>query len=90
MEEPRKVNPKCRSECPKEWPEWSNWLAPGLHGRVRWRFSVLPVDILFASGRRTVTTWLRAAGVTDDQRRLATPAENVPPGSKPRDIGRLK
>jgi len=27
---------------------------------------VLLLGILFASGRRTVTTWLRAAGVSDD------------------------
>ena len=32
----------------------------------RWRLPVLLVGILFAHGRRTVTTWLRAAGVSDD------------------------
>ena len=57
---------KCRWECPEQWSEWSEWLAAGLHARSRWRLPVLMVGILFASGRRTVTTWLRAAGVSDD------------------------
>jgi hypothetical protein len=57
---------KCRWECPDQWSEWSEWLAVGLHARNRWRLGVLMVGILFASGRRTVTTWLRAAGVSDD------------------------
>jgi len=37
-----------------------------LHGRCRWRLPVLLTGILFAVGRRTVASWLRAAGVTDD------------------------
>ena len=57
---------KCRWECPEQWSEWSGWLAAGLHARNRWRLPVLLTGILFASGRRTVTTWLRAAGVSDD------------------------
>jgi len=52
--------------CPNEWSEWSGWLAAGLHARNRWRLPVLLVGILFAHGRRTVTTWLRAVGVSDD------------------------
>ena len=42
------------------------WLSAGLHARHRWRLPVLMVGILFAGGRRTVTTWLRAAGISDD------------------------
>ena len=57
---------KCRWQCPNEWSEWSKWLSAGLHARNRWRLPVLVVGILFAQGRRTVTTWLRAAGVSDD------------------------
>ena len=39
----------------------------GLHdARHRWRLPVLLVGMLFARGRRTVTTWLRAAGISDD------------------------
>jgi hypothetical protein len=57
---------KCRWQCPEDWSEWSQWLAAGLHARNRWRLPVLLVGILFAHGRRTVTTWLQAAGVSDD------------------------
>ena len=57
---------KANWQCPSEWSEWSQWLAAGLHARNRWRLPVLLVGILFARGRRTVTTWLRAAGVSDD------------------------
>jgi hypothetical protein len=53
-------------QCPSDWCEWSEWLAAGLHARNRWRLPVLLAGILFAQGRRTVTTWLRAAGVSDD------------------------
>jgi hypothetical protein len=57
---------KCRWQCPENWSDWSQWLAAGLHARNRWRLPILLVGILFAHGRRTVTTWLRAAGVSDD------------------------
>ncbi len=60
------ANSKCRRECPEQWSEWSEWLAAGLHARNRWRLPVLLTGILFANGRRTVTTWLRAAGISDD------------------------
>jgi hypothetical protein len=60
------ANSECRWQCPEQWSEWSEWLAAGLHARNRWRLPVLLVGILFAGGRRTVTTWLRAAGVSDD------------------------
>jgi hypothetical protein len=60
------VRSKCRWDCPQEWSEWSEWLSAGLHARNRWRLAVLLTGMLFASGRRTVTTWLRAAGVSDD------------------------
>ena len=60
------ANSECRWKCPEQWSEWSEWLAAGLHARSRWRLPVLLVGMLFAGGRRTVTTWLRAAGVSDD------------------------
>jgi hypothetical protein len=50
-------------QCPNQWCEWSEWLAAGLHARNRWRLPILLAGILFAHGRRTVTSWLRAAGV---------------------------
>jgi hypothetical protein len=52
--------------CPSEWNEWGEWLAAGLHARNRWRLPVLLTGILFARGRRTVTTWLRAVGIRQD------------------------
>jgi hypothetical protein len=54
--------------CPKEWSDWSDWLAAGLHGRCRWRLPILLGGILFAGGRRTVASWLRAAGISTDWR----------------------
>jgi len=66
MEEPRMAYSKCRWECPDQWSEWSQWLAAGLHARNRWRLPVLLMGMLFANGRRTVTTWLRAAGIAND------------------------
>ena len=51
---------------PDQWTEWSIWLAAGLHARNRWRLPVLMMGMLFANGRRTVTSWLRAAEITDD------------------------
>ncbi len=60
------ANSRGRWECPEQWSEWSDWLAAGLHARNRWRLPVLMTGMLLASGRRTVTTWLRAAGVSDD------------------------
>jgi hypothetical protein len=60
------AKPKCRWACPEQWSEWSEWLAAGLHARHRWRLPLLLVGMLFAHGRRTVTTWLRAAGISAD------------------------
>ena len=57
---------KSNWQCPNDWSEWSEWLAAGLHARNRWRLPVLLTGILFARGRRTVTTWLRAVGIRDD------------------------
>lgn len=51
---------------PIEWQQWVDWLAAGLHGRNRWRLSLIMMGIIFARGRRTVTTWLRAVGITDE------------------------
>ena len=59
---------KANWQCPSEWSEWSEWLAAGLHARNRWRLPVLFTGILFAVGRRTVSSWLRAVGVSDDFR----------------------
>jgi hypothetical protein len=51
------------NQCPQDWSEWMEWLGAGLHGRCRWRLPILLCGILFAKGRRTAASWLRAAGV---------------------------
>ena len=52
--------------APREWEEWSKWLAAGLHGRSRWRLPVLMMGLVFAGGRRVVASWIRTAGLSDD------------------------
>ena len=54
-----------RYQPPTDWQQWVNWLAAGLHGRSRWRLSLILMGIVFARGRRTVTSWLRAVGVSE-------------------------
>lgn len=51
---------------PEDWQQWVNWMAAGLHGRSRWRLSLILLGMVFARGRRTVTSWLRAVGIIDD------------------------
>lgn len=55
-----------RYQAPMEWQQWMDGLAAGLHGRNRWRLSLVMMGIVFASGRRTVTRCLRAVGIEDD------------------------
>lgn len=55
-------------QAPREWVEWSEWLAAGLQGRSRWRLGVLLLGVMYAEGRRVVASWLRAAGLSDDYR----------------------
>jgi len=49
---------------PEEWSEWVELLTAVLHSRTRWRFPIVLLGLLFARGRRTVTTWLRAQGIS--------------------------
>jgi hypothetical protein len=57
----RKHQTVCRP--PEDWSEWVAYLSLGLHGRSRWRLAVVMTGMLLAGGRRTVTSWLRAAGI---------------------------
>lgn len=58
---------RCAWKAPERWSDWSQSLAAGLHARNRWRLPVVLLGMLFAGGsRRTVTTWLRAAGISID------------------------
>jgi hypothetical protein len=47
---------------------WVGALAEHLHGRNAWRFHRLVVGLILAQGRRTVTSWFRAAGITHGYR----------------------
>jgi hypothetical protein len=57
-----------------EWPLptelvcWITLLREPLHQRLAWRLLPLLRGVLFAQGRRTVASWLRAAGLGDDFR----------------------
>src|SRR5262249_36542102 len=48
---------------PPLWQDLAAGLASCLHQRHAWRLAVLLLGALFARGRRTVTSWLRAARV---------------------------
>jgi hypothetical protein len=48
---------------PPLWQDLTAGMAAFLHQRHAWRLAVLLLGALFAKGRRTVTTWLRAARV---------------------------
>ena len=43
---------------------WVGTLAQHLHGRNAWRLQRLVVGVILAQGRRTVTSWFRAAGIS--------------------------
>ncbi len=47
---------------------WVGTLAEPLHGRNAWRLQRLVVGVILAQGRRTVTSWFRAAGITSGYR----------------------
>jgi hypothetical protein len=48
-----------------EWATWAKALAAPLHRRLAWRLAGVITGILLASGRRTASSWWRAAGVGD-------------------------
>jgi hypothetical protein len=53
-------------QVPEEWSEWANLLSAVLDSRTRWRFPIVLLGLLFARGRRTVTSWLRAQGISTE------------------------
>jgi hypothetical protein len=55
-----------RSSFPTEVALWVNSLASLLHATHAWRLAPLLRGMLFARGRRTVTSWLRAGELSDD------------------------
>jgi hypothetical protein len=50
-------------KLPPEFTPWLRLLAQHLHGRLAWRLAPLLLGVLLARGRRTVASWLRAAGL---------------------------
>src|SRR5919204_1490764 len=55
-------------QLPAELVAWIVALSQPLHGRLAWRLLPLLRGALFARGRRTVASWLRAAGLGADFR----------------------
>src|SRR5436309_11951175 len=55
-------------QLPAELVVWVGTLSEPLHGRLAWRLLPLLRGLLFAQGRRTVASWLRAAGLGQDFR----------------------
>jgi hypothetical protein len=53
-------------QLPVEVVFWISQLSQPLHARLAWRLLPLLRGMLFAQGRRTVASWLRAAGLGDD------------------------
>ena len=51
---------------PRRVGDWVASLAAVLHGQSAWRLAPLLVGLLFASGRRTVSSWLRGNALSDD------------------------
>jgi DDE superfamily endonuclease len=55
-------------QLPTELAFWITHLSQPLHARLAWRLLPLMRGILFAKGRRTVASWLRAARLGKDYR----------------------
>ena len=55
-------------QLPAELAAWIVTLSQPLHGRLAWRLPPLLRGLLFAQGRRTVASWLRAAGLGQEFR----------------------
>jgi len=49
---------------PDNWNSWIATLSELLHQRSRWRLAAIFVGIIFAKGRKTITSWFRAAGIS--------------------------
>jgi hypothetical protein len=49
---------------PDDWQIITIAICSVLHQRSAWRLSIIIAGIVFAKGRRTVTSWFRAAGIT--------------------------
>src|SRR5258708_29951585 len=52
-------------QLPSEMASWIGRMAYMLDARNAWRLCPLLVGVLFATGRRTVASWLRAGGLSN-------------------------
>jgi hypothetical protein len=52
-----------RYRSPSDWSEWCEFLSAGLNAKTKWMLPMLLAGMLFGRGRRTVASWLRAAGI---------------------------
>src|SRR5262249_60996176 len=50
-------------QLPPDLGLWLVQMAYALHGRLAFRLAILMTGLLFGRGRRTVASWLRAAGI---------------------------
>ena len=53
-------------KLPPQVSTWIDQLSQPLHAKLAWRLTPLLTGMLFAQGRRTVASWLRAAALGDD------------------------
>jgi hypothetical protein len=58
-----------RGKLPPQLTAWIDQLSGVLHGRLAWRLVLLITGMLFAQGRRTVASWLRAGDLGQDYQR---------------------
>jgi hypothetical protein len=50
---------------PDNWQIMTIAICSALHQRSAWRMSIIIAGIVFARGRKTITSWFRAAGITE-------------------------
>ncbi len=50
---------------PDSWQIMTIAICSVLHQRSAWRISIIIAGIVFAKGRKTITSWFRAAGITE-------------------------
>lgn len=74
----------CAFKLTAEWRAWIVALSAPLHDRLAWRLTTVVAGILFASGRRTVSSWWRAARVGSGFRSYYYFLDSV--GRKPKPI----
>ena len=51
------------ANAPANWKSWIETLSNQLHARSRWRLTVIMIGMIWATGRKTVTSWLRGAEI---------------------------